>query len=188
MNNKNLQYILLIFSCLLVSCSENYSPKPLGYFRIDLSEKTYNIFNSNCSFNFLRASDTKIIEDKNDYCWYDIQYPRLNATIHLTYKTLNTNLANILEESHKLAYDHAVRSDGIIEKEYRNDKNRVYGILYDIHGNTASNLQFFVTDSSNHFLRGSLYFNTIPNYDSLQPIKQHIKNDLQVLIESLKWI
>ena len=187
MNNKNLPYIFLIFISLFISCKEEYSPKPLGYFRIDLSEKTYSIFNSNCSFNFLHASDTKIIQDKND-CWYNLEYPRHNATIHLTYKTLDTNLSNIIEESHKLAYDHIVRSDGIIEKEYRNDKNRVYGILYDIHGNSASNLQFFVTDSSTHFLRGSLYFNTIPNSDSLQPIKQHIKDDLQILIESLNWI
>ena len=95
-----------------------------------------------------------------------LSIPRHNATIHLTYKTLNTNLGSIIEESHKLAYDHAVKSDGIIEKEYRNDKNQVYGILYDIYGNSASNLQFFVTDSTNHFLRGSLYFNTIPNSDS----------------------
>ena len=187
MNNKICHTYLLIFICLLISCTEEYSPKPLGYFRIDLSEKNYNLFNSNCSFNFLRASDTKIIQDKND-CWYNIEYTRHNATIHLTYKTLNTNLGSIIEESHKLAYDHAVKSDGIIEKEYRNDKNQVYGILYDIYGNSASNLQFFVTDSTNHFLRGSLYFNTIPNSDSLQPIKQHIKEDLQVLIESLKWI
>ena len=187
MNRKNLQYIFLIFICILISCTENYSPKPLGYFRIDLPEKTYSIFNSNCSFNFLHASDTKIIQDKNE-CWYNLEYPSLNATIHLTYKTLNADLGSIIEESYKLAYDHAVRSDGIIEKGYSNEENRVYGILYDIYGNSASNLQFFVTDSTNHFLRGSLYFNTIPNSDSLQPIKQHIKEDLQVLIESLKWI
>lgn len=187
MNKKNSQSIFLICICLLVSCTENYSPKPLGYFRIDLSEKTYNIFKSNCSFKFLHASDTKIIKDKND-CWYNIHYPYHNATIHLTYKTINNNLGNIIEESHKLAYDHSVKSNGIIEKEYRNNENRVFGILYDIHGNSASNLQFFVTDSSNHFLRGSLYFNTIPNSDSLQPIKQHIKDDLQILIESLNWI
>ena len=187
MNNKYLPYIFLINFCVLISCSEDYSPKPLGYFRIDLSEKTYSIFNSNCSFNFLHASDTKITQDKND-CWYNVEYPHHNATIHLTYKTINTNLGKIIDESHKLAYEHAVRSDGIIEKEFRNDKNQVYGVLYDIRGNTASNLQFFVTDSSNHFLRGSLYFNTIPNSDSLQPIKQHIKDDLQILIESLSWI
>ena len=187
MNKKKSPYIFLIFTCLLMACTKNYSPKPLGYFRIDLSEKTYNIFNSNCSFNFLHASDTKIIQDKND-CWYNIQYPHHNATIHLTYKTLNTNLGNIIEESHKLAFEHSVQSDGIIEKEYKNDKNRVYGILYDIHGNSASNLQFFVTDSSNHFLRGSLYFNAIPNSDSLQPIKEYIKEDLEVLMESVTWI
>ena len=187
MNNNKFLSIFILFASLLIACTENYSPKPLGYFRIDLSNKTYSIFNSNCSFNFLRASDTKIIQDKTD-CWYNIEYPRHNATIHLTYKTLNNNLGNIIEENHKLAYDHAVKSDGIIEKEYRNDENKVYGVLYDILGNSASNLQFFVTDSSNHFLRGSLYFNTVPNSDSLQPIKQHIKDDLQILIESLNWV
>ena len=187
MKKNKLPYIFLLFACVLIACKESYSPKPLGYFRIDLSKKTYNSFKSHCSFNFLRALDTKIIKGKSD-CWYNIHYPLHNATIHLTYKTLNANLDNVIEESHKLAYEHAVRSDGIIEKGYSNDENRVYGVLYDIHGNSASNLQFFVTDSTNHFLRGSLYFNTIPNSDSLQPIKQHIKEDLQVLIESLKWI
>ena len=68
-----------------------------------------------------------------------------------------------------------------------NEENKVYGVLYDIHGNSASNLQFFATDSIENFLRGSLYFNTIPNADSLQPVKDYIKEDLQNLIESLKW-
>ena len=75
-----------------------------------------------------------------------------------TYKELNNNLAPIIEESHKLAYDHSIKSDGIIETVYENKENNVYGVLYDIHGNSASNLQFFATDSSKHFLRGSLYF------------------------------
>ena len=187
MKKNKLLCVFLLINTLLISCKENYSPKPLGYFRIDLSKKNYNSFKSNCSFNFLKALDAIIIKGENE-CWYNIYYPHHDATIYLTYKKLNSNLGSIIEESHKLAYEHAVRSDGIIEKEYRNDKNRVYGILYDIHGNSASNLQFFVTDSSNHFLRGSLYFNTIPNSDSLQPIKQHIKDDLQILIESLNWI
>ena len=187
MNKNKLPYIFILFASLLIACTENYSPKPLGYFRIDLSEKTYNNFKSNCSFNFLRALDANILKGKNE-CWYNIYYPSHDATIYLTYKTLNANLGTIIEESHELAYKHSVKSDGIIEKVYTNDENRVYGVLYDIHGNSASNLQFFATDSASHFLRGSLYFNTIPNSDSLQPIKKHIKEDLQVLIESLKWI
>ena len=180
-------YILLLLANMVISCTDKYSPKPLGYFRIEFPEKAYKYFESNCSFNFLLALDSKIVKEKND-CWHNIYYPIHNATIHLTYKELNANLNSFIEESHKLAYEHSVKSDGIIEKEYSNDESRVYGILYDIHGNSASNLQFFATDSASHFLRGSLYFNTIPNSDSLQPIKQHIKEDLQVLIESLKWI
>ena len=181
-----IKFLLISLIAILSSCSENYSPKPLGYFRIDLSEKEYQIFHSNCSYQFLSPKDVKIINGKNN-CWYNIYYPSLDATIYLTYKMLNSNLVSVVEESHKLAYDHAVRSDGIIEKVYVNEEEQVYGVLYDIHGNSASNLQFFATDSTNHFLRGSLYFNTIPNSDSLQPVKDHIKEDLQTLIESLKW-
>jgi len=171
---------------ILNSCSENYSPKPLGYFRINLPEKEYKIFDSKCSYQFLSPKEVKIINGKNK-CWYNIYYPSHDATIYLTYKMLNSNLASIIEESHKLAYDHAIRSDGIIEKTYLNEEEQVYGTLYDIHGNSASNVQFFLTDSTNHFLRGSLYFNTIPNSDSLQPVKDYIKKDIQTLIESLKW-
>jgi len=181
-----IKFLLIGLIAILSSCSENYSPKPLGYFRIDLSEKEYQIFDSNCPYQFLSPKNVKIINGKNN-CWYNIYYPSHDATIYLTYKMLDSNLASIVEESHKLAYDHAVRSDGIIEKVYVNEEKQVYGVLYDIHGNSASNLQFFVTDSTNHFLRGSLYFNTVPNSDSLQPVKDYIKKDLQTLIESLKW-
>jgi len=178
--------LLISLVLMLNSCSEDYSPKPLGYFRIDLAEKEYEIFDSSCSYTFSLSNNAQIISGKKN-CWYNIYYPNHDATIYLTYKSLDSNLATIIEESHKLAYDHAIKSDGIIEKVYMNAEDRVYGVLYDIHGNSASNLQFFVTDSIKHFLRGSLYFNSIPNADSLQPVKNYIKDDLQILMESLTW-
>ncbi|MDG1849771.1 MAG: gliding motility lipoprotein GldD [Flavobacteriales bacterium] len=171
---------------VFVSCSESYNPKPLGYHRIDLSEKEYQLFDSNCSYQFLSPKNADIIKGKR-HCWYSINYPNHNATIYLTYKKLNSNLESIIEESHKLAYDHAIRSDGIIEQVYANEDEQVYGVLYDIHGNSASNLQFFLTDSTDHFLRGSLYFNETPNADSLLPVKEYIKEDFITLIESLTW-
>lgn len=183
MKNK---FILLHLCILLSACSDNYTPKPLGYFRIDLAEKEYELFNNNCSYEFLIPKNSQVINGKKD-CWFNINYPQHNATIYLTYKALNSDLAPIIEESHKLVYDHSIKSDAIVETVYLNDQNKVYGILYDIHGNSASNLQFFATDSTNHFLRGSLYFNNIPNADSLQPVKDYIKEDLEVLIESLNW-
>ena len=169
-----------------LSLQSFFSPKPLGFFRIDLAETNYTTTKKNCSYQFLANTKAELIEG-NTECWYNIFYPAHDATIYLTYKELNNNLAPIIEESHKLAYDHSIKSDGIIETVYENKENNVYGVLYDIHGNSASNLQFFATDSSKHFLRGSLYFNTVPNADSLQPVKTYIKKDLQTLIESLTW-
>jgi len=180
------KYLLIALIAILSSCSQDYSPKPLGYFRIDLNEQEYTLANKNCNYKFLANKRASLTESKGD-CWYNIYYPAHDATVYLTYKKLENNLAQIIEESHKLAYDHSVKSDGIIEKVYENNENRVFGVLYEIHGNSASNLQFFATDSIENFIRGSLYFNTIPNSDSLLPIKEYIKEDLQILIESLEW-
>lgn len=181
-----IKQLLTLFLVVLSSCSQDYSPKPLGYFRIGLDYSVYSMTENECAYSFLANNQSQLIEGTLD-CWYDIYYPNHNATVYLTYKKLNNNLASVIEESHKLAYDHSVKSDGIVEKVYENKEGRVFGVLYHIHGNSASNLQFFVTDSSEHFLRGSLYFNSIPNSDSLQPVKDYIKEDLQVLMESLNW-
>lgn len=181
-----IKHLLTLCVITLSSCHQDYSPKPLGYFRIELAETKYTEINDNCSYQFLKNNLTELIAG-NYECWYNIYYPKHKATVYLTYKKLEDNLAAIIEETHKLAYDHSVKSDGIIETVYENKHNNIYGVLYDIHGNSASNLQFFATDSTEHFLRGSLYFNTVPNSDSLQPIKMYIKKDLQTLIESLKW-
>ena len=181
-----IKHLFALALLILSACSEDYSPKPLGYFRIGMDKSEYAQTSNECAYSFLANKQAKLLKGKG-YCWYNIHYPSHNATIYLTYKKLDNNLATIIEESHKLAYDHSVKSDGIIEKVYANETDQVYGVLYDIYGNSASNLQFFVTDSTDHFLRGSLYFNSIPNADSLQPVKDFIKEDLQVLIESLKW-
>lgn len=179
-------FILLCIFTFTSSCSDEFTPKPLGFFRIQLKQKEYRPSNLNCNYQFNINTNTKLEQGKGN-CWYNIYYPKHNATLYLTYKSLNNNLAQIIEESHKLAYDHAIKSDGIIEKTYTNYQNKVFGLLYDIHGNSASNLQFFATDSISHFIRGSLYFNNIPNADSLQPVKEFIKDDIEVLFESLKW-
>tara|TARA_B100000780_G_C21102043_1_gene444787 strand:- start:192 stop:746 length:555 start_codon:yes stop_codon:yes gene_type:complete len=181
-----IKYLFTLALLIISACNQVYSPKPIGYFRIGMHKSEYAETESECPYRFLANKQAKLIKGKG-YCWYNINYPTQNATIYLTYKKLDNDLGSIIEESHKLAYDHSVKSDGIIEKVYENEKNNVYGVLYDIHGNSASNLQFFATDSSEHFLRGSLYFNSIPNADSLQPVKEFLKEDLQILMESLKW-
>ena len=92
-----------------------------------------------------------------------------------------------MEDSRKLAYKHSIKADAIGERFFQNDEHHVYGILYEIKGNAASPLQFAITDSTRHFLRGALYFNSIPNKDSLAPVIDFIKEDMMQLMETVSW-
>jgi gliding motility-associated lipoprotein GldD len=67
------------------------------------------------------------------------------------------------------------------------DSVKVYGLIYDIEGNTASSLQFYVTDSTKHFIRGALYFNVRPNIDSVKIVLEFLKKDVLHLIQTLQW-
>ncbi|MCH4896823.1 MAG: gliding motility lipoprotein GldD [Marinifilaceae bacterium] len=185
---------LLIIICTaftILSCNNKVqTPKPHGFLRIDVPEHNYVEYNNHETFKFLRSTASTIEKD-NEYdsqkYWINIVYPSLNAKIHLSYKRINNNFRNLCDDSHKIAYKHYIKAEAIKEVEYQNPKNNVYGILYQIKGNTASSVQFFATDSTKHFLRGSLYFNCKPNKDSLRPLIKYINKDIQVLVESIKW-
>ncbi len=180
--------ILFIISIILLSCGNNHTtPKPRGYFRIDLPEHEYKKYDDQCPFIFEIPVYSFIIKDNEGYCWMDIYFPRYNATIYLTYKSLNNNLAAHLDDNHEFVYKHTVKADAIEEIRFENDSVNVYGMFYNIKGNAASPIQFFVTDSVNHFLRGSFYFNTSPNKDSLKPVIEFISEDIVHLMESFRW-
>jgi gliding motility-associated lipoprotein GldD len=117
----------------------------------------------------------------------DIEFPSFKAKIHLTYFTVGSNLASLTESARELAYKHTVKADAINEKVWSNDSSHVYGILYDLKGNTASAVQFYMTDSTRHYLRGSLYFTAQPNEDSLLPVITFLREDIIRMIETLTW-
>jgi gliding motility-associated lipoprotein GldD len=162
----------------------------MGYFRIDLPEKHYRPFDSVCPFIFeypvyglLKPSDERDAEP----CWFNIEFPGYNAKIHLSYKTIEGNLPSVLEDSYTLTYNHTIKADAITETPYINEEDNIYGLLYDLKGNTATAIQFYVTDSIRHFLRGSLYFFASPNEDSLAPVIGFFREDIIHLIETLEW-
>ncbi|RXQ96706.1 gliding motility lipoprotein GldD [Ancylomarina salipaludis] len=180
----------VVFACLPMSCREKAMPKPRGYFRIDLPVKKYEIWNQNYPFNFEYLKGAKVEEDKSrlaEKYWLNVEYPKYNAILHLSYKEVNENLEKYLEDSHLLVYKHAIKADAIDEKNYIDKQKNVFGLIYRIQGNAASPVQFIATDSVKHFLRGALYFNTHPNPDSLAPVIQYIDKDIVHLMESLKW-
>ena len=174
---------------LLNSCEEEYSPKPFGYHRIDLPEKTYEIQELDCPFRFESLKQTIVQKREEKDCWLNLHYPEYGATIHLSYQPISKEeLSTHIEDSRKLAMKHIVKADDIRERFFSDEEKKVYGLIYDMEGNVASNYQFFLTDSSQHFFRGAMYFNMRPNADSLEPVIGFIKSDLQYLIESFEWL
>ncbi len=183
--------VLAIISFIILGgCKKKYTPKPRGYYRIDLPEKTYKKLNSVYPYQFNYPAYTKLTDDHSratEKYWINIEYPEFNGKIHISYKTVNNNMDQLLEDTRKLAYKHTIKADAINERMFIKPEKNVYGILYEIEGNAASSVQFFMTDSVKHYLRGALYFNTEPNKDSLAPVLNFVKEDIIVLIESLEW-
>jgi gliding motility-associated lipoprotein GldD len=178
-----LSFLLAVFS----SCEQDYQPKPFGYFRIGVPTRDYGMLKSDCPYTFEMNESAEWVAKDN--CWGDVRYPGIRATLQLTYKQIGNqaDLTRVLKESQDLAYKHTVAAQGIGEKLYSNPGANVHGILYQMQGNAASSTQFFVTDSSSHFLRGVLYFYSAPNADSLKPVNAFMYGEMVHLIETLEW-
>lgn len=178
---------ILIF---IDGCREPYFPKPRTYFRIDFPEKEYADFKSECSFSFqypVYGIVEKTALANAEPCWYNISFKDYKATIYLTYKPLRDNLSTHVEDVRKIVYKHIIKADDITETRIIDPKRSVYGLIYDIEGNAASSVNFYITDSVSGFLSGSLYFNVPTNRDSLAPAIQFFRQDIVHLIQSFSW-
>jgi len=182
---KNFIFMIAVV-LIVVSCTNNALPKPKPYLKLQYPENKYVSFNSNCPYTF-EFSEMALITSKEN-CWTTIKYPKLKATIHITYREVNNNLNEILREVEKLTYEHTIKADAIPNAlPYENFEKNVFAKLYNVEGNVASNIQFMVTDSVKNVLAGSLYFYTKPNYDSILPAIKYIEKDIIHLVETLKW-
>ncbi|WP_420570759.1 gliding motility lipoprotein GldD [Kordia sp.] len=181
----NYASIILLFSIFLISCDGEVLPKPKGFLRLEYPTANYAKMQSSCPYSF-EKNQLAVIDPKQN-CWMNLEYPALNGTLHLSYIAVDGNIEKLIEDVQKLTYEHAVKADNIDPTVYENAEQGVYGMVYEVEGNAASQAQFYVTDSTKHFLTGSLYFNAKPNYDSIYPAVNYIKKDIRVLIESLKW-
>lgn len=192
-----------ILLCMLVAvswlgCERAYTPKPRAFPRVQYPERgTWQRFdNVECPFAF-STPDYYRIERRSAYfdslpehpCWgTDLNIDALNGTIYLTYKELQPGqtLGKLTEDAYRLTFKHAQKADYIEPHEIRTP-NGAFGLLYDVGGNAASPLQFFVTDTLNHFLRGSLNFRSRPNADSLAPVVAFVREDVLAIISTLEW-
>lgn len=177
--------ILLLLTLVIVSCDGETIPKPKAYLSLQYPQKQYEKTIENRPYTFEVPSSTTVeLLPKN---WLKIKYSKLKASVDITYRPIQNNLKELLMEADKLVFEHTIKADNISSRDYSNNQKRVYGKLYDISGNAASQVQFHVTDSAKHFLKASLFFYSKPNYDSVLPAVDYIKQDMIRMMETLEW-
>ncbi len=173
-----------------VSCSTPTAPKPYGYYRIAVPDTAYIDFSTiNYPYTFALSANA-VVQPRTDVdepFWINLYYPALNATIHCSYKTVDNNLRELTDDALDFVYRNASFANAIPEREYAHPEAHVYGVLFDLEGNTASSCQFFVTDSVHHFFRASVYCNCPPNADSLAPVYQYLRTDVIKMVETFEW-
>lgn len=185
MARKYIFFKILLISLVFTACKDDAVPKPSAYLRLDYPEAEYAAFENACPYGF-DMNDAAVIKEKQP-CSFTINYPKMKATLYLSYKPVNNNINDLLRDAQKLTYEHVIKADNILEQPYINPKKKVYGMFYMVGGNAATNSQFYVTDSTKHFVAGSVYFYAKPNFDSIMPAADYIRNDMRHLMETIYW-
>lgn len=190
--NKRRNIILIgLLLVLLSACHEEYTPKPRGYFRIDLPEHEYMVLDSTFPYSFEYPVYAGLSADPlspDEPYWLNIDFPDFKGKIHLSYKRVDNNLVEYLEDSRQFVMKHIPKASGIHDSLILDRDKNLYGLIYHIEGmGAASPCQFFITDSSSHFVRGALYFDVVPNNDSLAPVIEFLRKDIEHLLRSFEW-
>ena len=182
-------YLLLI--SVLCSCTESYTPKPTGFIRIEPPSANYIHFDETglpYSFNISQFSTVELPPTDSAAYWINIDYPDYDAIIYCSYKKITPHTLNEhIEDCIKLSERVARNADAITEKSYEDEGNNVYASLFLIEGETASPVQFILTDSISHFFRGALYYKYKCNADSIAPVTNYLINDITEIIQTFHW-
>lgn len=185
-------WIYLLVAVGLGSCQSDYLPRPKGYNRIDLPKPTYRQLTEELPYTFQHSQHARIEPDSfslDEKDWINLHYTAFEAKVHLTYKPIEGNRDNLkafLGDAMSLTSKHQIKAYGIDEMVLRTPEGYT-GLVAELVGDVPTQFQFFVTDSTQHFLRGALYFETAVKNDSLAPIIEYIKSDIMHLINTLEF-
>lgn len=194
--NRIISFLIIICFC---SCQQTELgiPKPRMYPKVDYPERNQIQFDeSYCNIGFVYPDYFKVEQDKYffdekpvDPCWFDLDSEELNSQLHCSYIPIKDrkHFDKLVNDAFKMTSKHNQKANYRKEQLIENSDEKVYGILFEHDGPVASPLQFFVTDSTDHFFRGSLYFRSKVNPDSIAPVYTFVKTDILDLIESFNW-
>lgn len=193
------KFIILYILLSLIACNDNEQtgmPKPRTYPRVEFPKKEYTSFNSeNCNFKFEYPKYAKVVQETNFFegetpndCWYNVVFPQFNGQLYLTYYSINSikEFDKYIVNSFELTSAHNIKANGRKETLVKNEFN-TSGLLFKVSGDVASHTQFFLTDTTKHFIRGALYFNNKVNLDSMRIIQEFIDKDVTHLLNTFQW-
>lgn len=193
-----LPFLLLSAVFIFTNCNEPVEvPRPRAYPRVIYPQKNYQPFDASyCAFTFDMPTYATVERDTSFFeikpasdCWFNLDVQALNAKIYCSYYpvTSRKRLDELVADAFTLTQKHNIKANFIDEQPIRRKEARVYGLIFNVEGPAASSYQFFVTDSTRHFLRGALYFNTQARPDSLAPVLEFMKQDMDRLVNSIEW-
>ncbi len=198
---------LLIVLLLLVvtACQEERIPipKPRIYPKVDYPVREYVVFDQDyCAFTFQYPSYmvfeqdvTFVNQDAKHLCWFNLKIPDLNGVVHFTYTDItgktdeeaSEKLMDVVLDSYDMTEKHNIKATGRSNYPFEDPTNKIYGVKYSVEGDVASPYHFVLTDSTQHAVWAALYFNSRPNADSMRPIVNYVKEDLDRIIQSFSW-
>ena len=177
---------ILSLGIFFQSCNDDSVPRPTSQLRLEYPEPNYIVKESKYPFS-LDVNEFSNIVTKTDGA-VEVHYPKMKATVYLSYKTVNNDLEKLLTDAQKLTYKlHVIKADEIIEQPYINSEKKVYGMFYSVGGDAASNALFYATDSTKNFVTASVYFYAKPNFDSILPASSYVAKDMKRMLETIKW-
>lgn len=191
-------FFSLIAILLFAACGEEvvYTPKPRAYPRVIYPERDYQEFDKEfCAFSFTFPTYAKVQQDTLFFdekpahpCWFDLDIPEFNARLYCTYYPIDkvNTFEKLRDDTYKMANKHIVKANAIDEIPVQNNHN-VGGFIFRFRGPTATPLSFFLTDTTEHYLNGALYFGSKPRPDSIAPVLKFIQHDLEKMIKSFEW-
>jgi len=176
---------------MIVACQQDYTPKPLGYNRLNLPEPSYRLLPDSLPYRFEYSDHAMLLDDTStisEKFWIEIYYPEIKADVHITYKSIRSEklLKEFLDDSYTLTAKHQIKASAINEV-ITTTPNGKTAVIAELEGEVPSQFQFTMTDSSKNFLRGALYFNTQVANDSLAPAIEYMKKDIMHMINTLEW-
>lgn len=180
---------VLLGPLLFQACTEDPVPKPHGYFRIDLPDQSYTLWQETGVLSAERPEYSTVHETRRSEGsrWYDLAFPGQRGIVHLTWSPVNDQLDQMIEDAHTFKDKHGSVAARIRSGRILRDSSRVFGTYFEVDGDAASPMVFYLTDSTDNFLYGALYFNRRPNADSLAPVTDRIRADIKHLAETLEW-